>query len=163
MTLPSPLLLAGRLALDFANLPSLPALPAANGLSWEELIAFLRATHVVSADRAEELLNLTESDPQSAFDLLNRAERLRNALRAAFHALTHKTRIVREHVQTVNSVLRVTEGHDELIEAVRGWRLEYVARESGLDWLLAAVARSAAEMILEGEATRVRLCVNPAC
>ena len=163
MTLPSPLLLGGRLALDFANLPSLPASPASEGLSWEELIGFLRATKIVSPDRAEELLNLTESDPQSAFGLLNQAARLRDALRGAFKALTHKSRIAREHVQTINSVLRVTEGHDELIEAVRGWRLEYVARESGLDWLLAAVARSAAELIVEGETTRVRLCANPLC
>ena len=163
MNLPAPLLLAGRLALDFANLPSLPASSASDGLSWEELIGFLRATQVVSADRAAELLQLTESDPQSAFDLLNRSERLRDALRGGFRALVHRSRIAREHVQTINSILCVTEGHDELIEAVRGWRLEYVAREGGLDWLLAAIARSAAELIVEGESTRVRLCANPGC
>ncbi|GAC1631785.1 MAG: ABATE domain-containing protein [Candidatus Acidiferrum sp.] len=163
MSLADPLLLAGKLALDFANLPSLPASPPSNELSWEELIGFLRATQIVSPDRGEELLNLTEADPQAAFGLLNRAERLRDALRSVFHSLAHKTRIAREQVQAINSVLRVTEGHDELIEAIRGWRLEYVARESGLDWLLAAVARSAAEMIVEGDATRVRLCANPAC
>ena len=163
MTLPAPLLLAGRLALDFANLPSLPASSASNGLSWEELIGFLLSTQVVSSDRAAELLHLTESDPRSAFDLLNRAERLRDSLREAFRGLTRRTRIAREHIQTINSILSVTEGHDELIEAVRGWRLEYVAREGGLDWLLAAIARSAAELIVEGEATRVHLCANPAC
>lgn len=163
MNLPAPLLLSGRLALDFANLPSLPASSASDGLSWEDLIGFLRATQVVSSDRAAELLQLTESDPQSAFELLNRAERLRDSLRAGFRAVVHRTRIAREHIQMINSILRVTEGHDELIEAVRGWRLEYVAREGGLDWLLAAIARSAAELIVEGEATRVRLCANPGC
>lgn len=163
MTSTAPLLFAGRLALDFANLPSLPASPASHGLSWEELIGFLRATQIVSSDRAQELLQLTESEPQSAFDLLNRAERLRNSLREAFRGLTHGARIAREHIQTINAILRVTEGHDELIDAVRGWRLEYVARESGLDWLLAAIARSAAELIIEGESTRVRLCANAGC
>lgn len=156
-------LIGGRLAIDFANLPSAPASGASNGLSWEELIGFLRATRIVSSDRAEELLALTESDPRSAFSLLNRAELLRDSLRLAFDALAKKQHIARERVEPINEVLRVTEGHEELIEASRSWQIEYVARESSLDWLLAAVARSAAELITEGEATRVRLCANSAC
>jgi predicted RNA-binding Zn ribbon-like protein len=155
--------LGGRLALDFANLPSLPASGSSNSLSWEELIGFLQATQIVSPGRGEELLALTESDPQSAFALLNGAERLRNSLRRCFDSLAKKQCIPRESIEPVNEILRVTEGHDELVESSRSWRIEYVARESSLDWLLAAVARSAAELITEGEATRVRLCANPAC
>jgi predicted RNA-binding Zn ribbon-like protein len=155
--------LGGRLALDFANLPSLPASGSSNSLSWEELIGFLQATQIVSPGRGEELLALTESDPQSAFGLLNGAERLRNSLRRCFDSLAKKQCIPRESIEPVNEILRVTEGHDELVESSRSWRIEYVARESSLDWLLAAVARSAAELITEGEATRVRLCANPAC
>ena len=153
----------GRLAINFANLPSLPASPASQSLSWEDLISFLRAARIVSTDRAAELLSLTEVDPRAAFGLLNRAERLRDALRLAFRQLAHRQRIPGEHVRPINDVLRVTEGHDELVEADKSWNIEYVAREGGLDWLLAAVARSAAEIISEGEATRVRLCANPSC
>jgi predicted RNA-binding Zn ribbon-like protein len=108
-------------------------------------------------------MSLTEVDPQAAFGLLNRAERLRDALRLAFRELAHRQRIPSERVRPINDVLRVTEGHDELVEADKSWHIEYVAREGGLDWLLAAVARSAAEIISEGEATRVRLCANPSC
>jgi predicted RNA-binding Zn ribbon-like protein len=156
-------MVGGRLAIDFANLPSRPASGSSNSLSWEELIGFLRVTRIVSPERAEELLVLTESDPQAAFELLNRAERLRDALRLAFDALTHKQRIPRQSIETINEVLRVTEGHDELVEASRAWRIEYIAREGGLDWLLAAVARSAAEIVAEGEESRLQLCANPAC
>ena len=153
----------GRLALNFANLPSLPASPGSKSLGWEDLISFLLAARIVSADRAAELMSLTEMDPQAAFGLLNRAERLRDALRLSFRELAHRHRIPGELVRPINDVLRVTEGHDELVEADKSWRIEYVAREGGLDWLLAAVARSAAEIISEGEATRVRLCANPSC
>ena len=156
-------LLGGRLAIDFANLPSLPASGPSSSLSLEELIGFLRVTRIVSPERGDELLALTESDPQSAFELLNRAERLRDSLRLVFDSLAKKQRIPRESVEPINEILRVTEGHDELVESSRSWRIEYVARENSLDWLLAAVARSAAELITEGEATRVRLCANPAC
>lgn len=153
----------GRLAINFANLPSLPASPPSEALSWEELIEFLRTAKIISAERAEELMELTETDAHSAFGLLNRAERLRDGLRLAFRQLALRQRIPREYVQPINEVLQVTEGHDELVEAAKAWRIEYVAREGGLDWLLAAVARSAAEIISEGEATRVRLCANPSC
>jgi predicted RNA-binding Zn ribbon-like protein len=156
-------LVGGRLAIDFANLPSQPASGQANGLSWEDLIEFLRATNIVSQERAEELLQLTESDAHSAFGLLSGAERLRDSLRLAFQALAKKRTIGREWVVPINEVLRVTEGHDELIEVSRVWQMGYVARENSLDWLLAAIARSAAELITEGEATRVRRCANPVC
>jgi predicted RNA-binding Zn ribbon-like protein len=156
-------MVGGKLAIDFANLPSRPAAGATNSLSWEELISFLQVTRIVSPERAKELLALTEGDPQGAFELLNRAERLRNALRQALDALARKQRIPREWVFPINQILRVTEGHDELVETSRAWRIEYVAREGGLDWLLAAIARSAAELITEGEDTRLRLCANPSC
>ncbi len=59
--------------------------------------------------------------------------------------------------------LRITEGHDELLEQDGKWGLEFVAREGGLDWLLAAIARSAAEIIAEGTSSRLRACANPSC
>jgi predicted RNA-binding Zn ribbon-like protein len=156
-------LLAGRLSIDFANLPSTPAATPSIALSWEELVSFLRAARIISPERSHELLALTESDPHSAFALLNRAKRLRDALRLSFAALADNERITHEWVDPVNEVLRVTEGHDELVESSASWRLEFLAREDSLDWLLAAIARSAAELIAEGKTSRVRLCANPAC
>ena len=162
-SIPTLVLVGGRLAIDFANFPSQPASPPSNSLAWDELIQFLQATHIVSAERAEQLLELTDSDSQTAYDLLRRAERLRDSLRLILAALAEKDRVVPEWVVPVNEVLRVTEGHDELVESSRTWRIEYVAREAGLDWLLAAIARSAAELVTEGESAPVRYCANPGC
>jgi len=156
-------LVGGRLAVDFCNVPSLPATGATSALSWEELVGFLRASRIISPERSHELLALTESDPKAAFDLLNRATRLRDALRFCFHALAAREHISRDWVIPINEILRVTEGHDELVESGRSWKIEFLAREDNLDWLLAAVARSAAELITEGETSRIRLCANPTC
>ncbi len=123
------LLLGGRLSIDFANIPSYPGAPAQH-LSWEELIAFLEASHIVSAERGASLLALSGSDPDAA---------------------------------QINQILRITEGHDELVFGGNLWKMEFQAREGGLDWLLAAVARSAAEIIVEGAQARLRICANPAC
>ena len=158
---PSPLL-GGRLAIDFANIPSYPAAPA-HRLSWEELIAFFEAAHIVSPERGSSLLELPRSDPEAAQNLLSRALRLRDSLRKAFAAIVRKEAVGRECTDAINEILRITEGHDELVSAGISWKLEFMAREGGLDWLLAAIARSAAEIIVEGAQARLRVCANPRC
>jgi predicted RNA-binding Zn ribbon-like protein len=155
-------LLGGRLAVDFANAPSYPGSPDRD-LSWEEFVTFLQVSRIVSADRGSQLLTLSQSDPRAAFAVLSRSVRLRDALRRAFGAMVRKERIVAEWVQPVNEILRITEGHDELVQNSGSWKLEFIAREGGLDWLLAAIARSAAEILVEGAAARIRICANPGC
>jgi predicted RNA-binding Zn ribbon-like protein len=155
-------LLGGRLAVDFANAPSYPAAPDQE-LSWEEFVTFLEASHIVSTERSEELLTLSQTDPRAAYAVLSRALRLRDALRAAFSALVRNEPVRREWAEPINGVLRITEGHDELVQDDGRWRLEFVAREGGLDWLLAAIARSAAEILAEGSKARIRRCANPEC
>jgi predicted RNA-binding Zn ribbon-like protein len=148
----------GRLALDFANI-----VPGNAELSWSELIAFLEAARIVTPERGGELLALSRSNPPSAEFLLGKAQRLGSALRLAFDALLHRQKIAGEWVDAVNDILRITEGHDELVSTDHHWEIQFVAREGDLEWLLAAVARSAAEIIAEGAHARLRLCANPRC
>lgn len=148
----------GRLALDFVNI-----VPRSNALSWDKLILFLESARIVTPERGGELLALKRSDPEAAESLLRKAQRLAVSLRLAFQAVLHKHRILREWIEPVNAILRITEGHDELVATDNDWEIQFVASESGLEWLLAAVARSAAEIIVEGPHGRMRLCANPGC
>ena len=153
-----PQLLGGRLSVDFVN-----ATLSNAELSWESLVHFLESTSVVSVERGAQLLTLPQSDPQAAEALLLKAWRLGSALHKVFAAMLRKQRIAGEWVEPVNEILRITEGHDELVAKNGVWKIEFVAREVGLDWLLAAVARSGAETIAEGPNARLRLCANPHC
>jgi predicted RNA-binding Zn ribbon-like protein len=155
-------LLGGRLAIDFANAPSYPAAPF-HDLSWEEFVLFLETSGVVSAERGATLLTLSQTDPQTAHAVLSRAIRLRDALRDVFAAMVRREPAGRESVAPINAILRITEGHDELVHEHGTWKLDFIAREGGLDWLLAAVARSAAEIVVEGPNARLRTCANPGC
>jgi predicted RNA-binding Zn ribbon-like protein len=74
-----------------------------------------------------------------------------------------KYKVATEWVEPINEILRITEGHDELISEGGAWRMEFIAREGGLDWLLAAIARSAAELLAEGPKAPLRVCANPQC
>lgn len=151
-------LIGGRLSLDFAN-----ELSPSSDFSWEGLLRFLLITRIISSERSAQLLALPQNDPQSADALLDKAQRLHAALHQAFSALLSKEALLREWVEPINEVLRVTEGHDEILHQNGKWGLEFVAREGGLDWLLAAIARSAAELISEGANARLRVCSNPDC
>jgi len=151
-------LLGGRLSVDFVN-----SAPPNAELSWERLIHFLNSTDIVSTERATQLLGHPQIDPQAAEALLLKARRLQIALRKAFTAMLRKQRMPGEWIESVNEILRITEGHDELVGQDNIWKIEFVAREGGLDWLLAAIARSGAEIISEGTQARLRLCANPHC
>ena len=157
-----PALVGERLAVDFANIPGYPGLTHRD-LNWAEFMGFLEASGIVSDERSANLLSLPRTDPQAADGLLNRAVRLREALRKAFEAMIRHERIARDWVEPINEILRITEGHDELNFDGGNWKLDFVAREGGLDWLLAAIARSAAEIISEGPESKLRLCANPGC
>jgi len=151
-------LLGGRLCLDFVNFSPTPL-----ALLWKDLILFLDGSRVVSAERSAQLLALPQSDPQAAASLLLKARQLCSSLRRLFITMHRKQKIAAEWVEPVNDILRITEGHDELVCEHGIWRIEFIAREGGLDWLLAAVARSAAELVAEGPGARLRLCANPRC
>jgi predicted RNA-binding Zn ribbon-like protein len=151
-------LIGGRLSVDFVN-----ELGPLSHFSWEELLRFLLIANIISSERSSQLLALPQNDSPSAVALLLKARALHAGLHEIFAALFHREAILRESVEPVNEVLRITEGHDELLQQNGAWGLEFVAREGGLDWLLAAVARSAAEIVAEGPSTRLRVCSNPSC
>jgi predicted RNA-binding Zn ribbon-like protein len=117
----------------------------------------------VSTERCVQLLALPQSDPQAAEGLLRKAQRLCSSLHKVFIAMHRKQKIPLDWTEPINEILRITEGHDELLYREGAWQIEFVAREGGLDWLLAAVARSAAELVAEGAKARLRLCANPNC
>ena len=160
--MPAPLsrphLVAGRLALDFANLA-----PSAHDLSWDEFVAFLVDARLVTEDRASRLRPLMQSEPNAVDAVLLRILRLRECMRATFNSIVNEKAFPASWVEPVNEILRITEGHDELVSRNGAWSLQYVAREGGLEWLLAAIARSAAELLVEGPRAPIRRCANPAC
>jgi predicted RNA-binding Zn ribbon-like protein len=158
--MPSPTchLVAGRLALDFANLS-----PTSRHLSWDEFVSFLVDAKLVSEDRAARLRPLLHTESQAVDAVLFRVLRLRESLRAVFSCVVDQEPVPPSWVEPINEILRITEGHDELVLRKGSWALEFVARESGLDWLIAAVARSAAELLVQGARARIRRCANPAC
>ena len=111
-------MLGGRLALDFVN-----TTPLNSELSWEGLILFLETVRIVSPERGAQLLALPQSDPQAAEGLLLKSRRLGASMRKTFAAMLRRQKITGEWVEPVNEILRITEGHDELVHGDGTWRI----------------------------------------
>ena len=152
-----------RLCLDFANLAFLSGDPTEHAVFWDEFVDFLIVKQIVSEERSRHIRALVETDPRDAAFLLAQAERLGRSLRSLFEATIRNQHDRRDCIETINRILRVTEGHDELKWDGASWRLGFVAREEGLEWLLAAIARSGAELLSEGASQNLKQCSNPDC
>jgi predicted RNA-binding Zn ribbon-like protein len=152
-----------RLCLDFANLAFLSGDPSEHPVFWDEFVDFLAAKQIFSEERSRHIRALVETDAREAASLLRHAERLGKSLRLLFEATLRNQQFRREWIEPINRILRVTEGHDELEWDGGSWRLGFVAREEGLEWLLAAIARSGAELLCEGARQNLKQCSNPDC
>ena len=120
----SPKLIAGRLALDFANL-----MPAAHDLSWTEFVEFLVDSRVVGEERGMRLESLAGSEPGAVDAVLLKILRLRECVRAIFSAVEEGREFPKAWVAPINEVLRITEGRDEVVARDGKWRLEFLSGE----------------------------------
>ena len=154
---------ANRLCLDFANLPFASGDHTERPIFWDEFVDFLAAKQILSQEKSVHVRALVETDPRAAENLLTHAERLGRAQRLIFRAILKGQRIHPDWTEPINRILRVTEGHDELLWDGASWRLGFVAREESLIWLLAAIARSGAELIAQGASQNLKRCANLEC
>jgi predicted RNA-binding Zn ribbon-like protein len=152
-----------RLCLEFVNLPYTSGDPVAHATSWLELVEFLADKRIISQTRSEELRTLTKSDPAAAGALVAQAERLMHGLGMVFRAILENVPLQSGWVKPINDVLQVTEGHDELQWDGNVWSLRFIGKYDRLEWLLAAIARSGAELIAEGAQKGLSRCGNKNC
>ena len=157
------LLIGNRLAVDFGNTVYSPRKPGGALGSWADLVEFLVATETVGLPEVGSLRAVETAAPEAAADTLAKGIRLRDAIRRVLASLAARESPAKEPVEVINAVLRWTEGYDQLVPAAGGWQLGFVEREKRLEWLLAAIARSAANLVVEGPAAPLRKCGNPAC
>lgn len=159
----------GRLALGFANARVAVARAEFERGDYLALVDFLVASEVIQATARPALLGLWETAPEESAEFLRKAIALRQALRIVFEARVSRAEILLEDVAPINGILEYAEGFDQLEQMAErevgqsDWRLALHSRTQGLEWLLTAIARSAAELIAEGPAAPIRRCANPAC
>jgi predicted RNA-binding Zn ribbon-like protein len=166
---PQSQLIGGRLAVDFANATFSRDRNGNTVDGWDGLVEFLVVAGTASQERGSALQGLPLAAPEETAELLRRAIDLRSAVRQTLAARREHNPLEPDWIAQINSVLACTEGYERLEAAsdsgsgTSDWRLRLAARSEGLEWLLAAIARSAAELVAEGTEAPVRICANPEC
>jgi predicted RNA-binding Zn ribbon-like protein len=162
-------LIGSRLAVDFVNTAPVPERSEDRLLTWSDLINFFAAAGTVSVARRESLISLDAAAPEETAAMHRAAIGLREAIRKILDARVAGVPLDPGCIARINEVLAHTEGYDRLEpaqDAATGgsdWRIALAARSQGLEWLLAAIARSAAGIVAEGPGAPVRRCANPKC
>ena len=160
---PDFILVGNSLAIDFANAEGGSGRGRSIG-NWFDLIDFLGAVGIVTRSQTELLRNLPMESPQIAEAAFRISKKLQQGICQLLEAIAEGRAVAAEAVIPINDVLRFSEGHDHLERDERGgWRMGFRVREQRLEWLLAGMARSAAELVLNESKGRIRRCANPAC
>ena len=156
-------LVGNHLAADFANTIRSKDTGEESLRDWPDLIYFLEEKGIIARQKMQSLLDLSVSVPQESGRAFEAALALRGAIRNGLDHITNRHVPPEECVRPINSILRLTEGYDQLVATGNSWTMQYVQREKRLEWLLAAIARAGAELLVEGLKAPVRKCANPKC
>jgi len=158
-----PRLLGDRLCLDFANSIEDPATDRAHDFlrSYPDLVAWGQHVGVVTAARSEILLQAASLRPDDAAATLDRALDLRAAIDRLFHAIARGESPFSSDLERVQE--RYLEALDHAYLTSDGVRFAWTWSDppGALDAILWPVARSAVELLTQGELRRVKECPLP--
>jgi predicted RNA-binding Zn ribbon-like protein len=112
---------------------------------------------------ARHLIQLAEKHPRAAQTVLETAIDLREALYRIFKAVTNDRRPNQADVDKLNEELKKARAHERLVFSTDTFATEWENMSDTLDSVLWPVARSAAELLMSSDSSRLRQCVGENC
>jgi predicted RNA-binding Zn ribbon-like protein len=158
-----PRLLGDRLCLDFANSIEDPATDHAHDFlrSYPDLVAWGQHAGVLTAVQSESLLRAASHRPDDAAATLARALDLREAIDRLFHALARGESSRSSDLETVQRSYLDALSHADLKADSDHFAWAWSDPPDALDAILWPVARSAVELLTQGDLRRVKECPLP--
>lgn len=170
-------LIGGDLSLDFVNTVNgrmsnpnkktgrdyYDAFPSDKLENYAGLIAWSFKAGLYNEKEAKELLRIAEAKPQAAQAVLKKAAHLRESIYRLFRSVIESWQPEVEDLKTLNLELDAARRHQKLSIGERGYYFEWIDRAEALDSMLWQISDSAAALLVNGDLTRVRRCVNDVC
>ena len=158
-------LVGGRLCLDFANTVGAHDTdhPREHLTSYADLVAWSQHAGVLTTAQAQPLLRAGEDRPTAAAAVLARAIALREAIYRVFSAVAAGRAVEDADLGTLNGALAEALARSRIVATADGFAWGWTPSPDALDQMLWPVARSAAELLTEGELARVRECGGDGC
>jgi predicted RNA-binding Zn ribbon-like protein len=161
----NPKLVGGRLCLDFANTVDWRTReqPEEWITSYADLVAWSQHAGIVTEPEAHHLRDLAAHRPADGSAVLAQAITLREAIYRIFATLADGRPPEGADVTVLNEALAKALSRLRILPTADGFAWRWAIGEDALDRMLWPVARSAAELLTEGELTRVRTCPGEGC
>jgi predicted RNA-binding Zn ribbon-like protein len=170
-------LIGGALSLDFVNTVNgrtsstdkktgrdySDAYPSDKLENYADLIAWSLKAELMDEKEAEKLLQVSEDKPQAANAVLKRAVNLRESIYRLFKSVVEGWQLEAEDLEKLNRELKIARRHQKLSAVENNFFFEWIDRLDALDSMLWQISESAAELLLDGDLTRIRLCENDIC
>ncbi len=155
----------GNLALDLANTASRLSRPEPKEKlhTYDDVVVWGERTGVLDAGRAAALRAEARKRPDDAGEVLARTLELRELVYRIFSALGADGEPAPDDVDRLGSFLEEGARHRRLTRTSDGWGWRWEAGDEPLAQLLWPAAYSAAELLTEGDLTRVKECGNDDC
>jgi predicted RNA-binding Zn ribbon-like protein len=155
----------GALPFDFVNTVGsyLTDSPEEHLNSYGDLLRWALTVGALEKAQVERLAQEAKSRPRDAENVLKKAINLRSALHAVFSAVASGQSAPPQALELLNDMLHRTHAHLRLKQTSPNFSWEWISTDDHLDFMLWPVARAAAEMLLEGDLTRVNVCAGDTC
>jgi predicted RNA-binding Zn ribbon-like protein len=152
-------LVGGRLCLDYTK-----TLRRREYLiSYQELVAWGKHVHILTAAEAQTLLQMAACFPDSAAAALDRAITLRETIYRVFSTVVDGQRPESVDLVAMNATLKEALSRLQVSPAASGFGWTWVVEKDDLDRILWPVAHSAAELLTSNDLGRVRQCARQGC
>ncbi len=158
-------LLGGRLCLDFTNTVGSHAseTPSEHLHSYGDLLEWSRQAAVVTDEEAKQLERLAAEHPAEAVAVYEQAIALRETIYRTFSAVADGRVVGAEDMDALNRSLADALRHLRIVAADEGFAWDWTPDDRAFDRMLWPVVRSAAELLVSGELSRVRECSGDTC
>ncbi len=169
--------IGGNVSLDFVNTVNgrvsspdkkngrdyYDAFPSDKLENYADLMAWSLKAKWVDEKEAKKLLQIAEDKPQAAEAVFKRALNLRESVYRLFKSVVEGWKSEAEDLEKLNRELSLARRHQKLSAAENGFVFEWIGSAEALDAMLWQISDSATDLLINGDLTRIRRCVNDVC
>ena len=164
-------LVGGHLCLDFVNSVGARRTGSSGEMiicdekltDYIDLLAWGWHAGILTDNEVQTLARESGRRRKEAAAVFRRAIRLREALYYVFNAILLRKEPERLHLRMLNEELRLAREAEHLVFQKPHFAWYWSASSSSFDGVVACVARSAAELLTEGDLTRINKCAGDDC
>jgi predicted RNA-binding Zn ribbon-like protein len=164
-------LVGGRLCLDFINSVGARGISASGEVTirdeklrdYRDLLAWARHAGALTDQESKRVAREYLGGVRQAPAIFRRAIHLRESLSRIFTAIALQENAEPSHLRVLNEELRLARAAQHLVTRTENFVWQWDAPEPSLDRAVWSVTQSAADLLTQGDLTRIRQCEGEDC